>query len=153
ERMQATHQHRVWHNRWNALHRQPARHRPYWGDRHATKAERSRWGTQLRMDDAITTVVLSQSPDGEPGRDELAIALQSGVPIILWNRNAQAASVNSLILDLMNGDPSQILDQVRRIRGDAEIADPGDPDARNGRYLALLWDDPNRLVNARGAGA
>lgn len=150
DRMRAGYRHRVWANRWKALWRHPPRHRPYWG-RSGGDADLRGWNARLRDDPDLTTVVLSGSPSGGAGRDELRSALNAGVPVILWDRRAPAEPVPAdMIAALLRGDPAELPDRVRALRKEAAVS-AGFTHA--GRHLALLWDDPNRTVHDGGPRA
>ncbi len=150
DRMRAGYRHRVWASRWKALWRHPPRHRLYWG-RVSDDHDLHGWNARLRDDPELTTVVLSGSPRERAGRDELRAALNAGIPVILWDRRAPAESVPAdLIAGLLQGDPADLRDRVRALRREAAVASGT---THTGRHLALLWDDPNRIVHDGGPRA
>jgi hypothetical protein len=78
---------------------------------------------------------------------ELELALRAGVPVVLWDRRAPLTSeTRTLIEELFRGDPGELPERVRRLRVEAVISASGDRSEHLGRHLALLWDDPNRLI-------
>jgi nucleoside phosphorylase len=152
ERMRATNHRRMWVNRWNSLFHEPYKHHIHWGLTEDRDTELSAWDAQLRVDDTINSVVLSEPPDQRGGRAELEMALRAGIPVVLWDRRPHPpASIRTVILALTNGDPRELPQRMRRLRGDAAGTRMADRSTHPGRYIALLWDDPNRPVNATGA--
>jgi nucleoside phosphorylase len=152
ERMRATNHRRMWVNRWNSLFRQPYQHHIHWGVAEDDETDLGAWDAQLRVDDTINSVVLSEPPDSRAGRAELEMALRAGIPVIMWDRRARPpASIRGVILALTKGDPHDLPHRMRRLRGEAASARLAERATHPGQYLALLWDDPNRPVNARGA--
>jgi nucleoside phosphorylase len=100
--------------------------------------------TELRRQ-AFTTAVLNGPPSTEPGLQELRAAIATGVPAILWDRRPQGdASSHEILRSLASRHSVDLPEQVMRLRRDAlNTSDPEHP----GRHVALLWDDPDRLVN------
>jgi hypothetical protein len=146
DRMRAEYRHRVWLLRWASLWQDPAAHRVLHGD--AADGDLAQWDAHLRFHTDITSVVLSAPPDTAAGRDELDLALRAGVPIVLWDRRAPArAAVPSVLQDLTDGEPEQLLHGLRRLRMVAATAAPRSAEDQPGRYIAVLWDDPKRLVS------
>lgn len=152
ERMRATNHRRMWVNRWNALFSHPYHHNIHWGLTDDGEADLGAWDAQLRVDDTINSVVLSEPPDSRIGRAELEMALRAGIPVILWDRRMPAPeSIRGVVIALTNGDPYRLPHRMRRLRGEAASARSAERATHPGQYLALLWDDPNRPVNGRGA--
>lgn len=75
-------------------------------------------------------------------REVLSRAVEQGLPIALWVRLEEAApdSVEELFTQLSK-DLRQLRHAVRQVRVDA-LGKPED-DKHLGRYLSLLWDDPD----------
>lgn len=135
---------RMWMERWAALWRQPPGHRPHWGP---GGADLPSWNARLRGDGGITTVVLSAPSTTEDGRNELDLALRAGVPVILWDRRPVRTARSVVAIDeLIGGEPGDVHGRLSRLRRTAAAAPAEVRDAHPGRYLALLWDDPYRLV-------
>ena len=150
DRMRARFRHRHWIKRWNALWLPPAGHRLYWGRTERPVGDVGEWTARLRDDPAITSVVLSAPPHDEVGRAELEIALSAGVPVILWDRRVpQPEELPSIVGDLTSGGPERLPENVRTLRANAAKASLVERQAHPGPHLALLWDDPYRLVDGR----
>jgi nucleoside phosphorylase len=131
---------RMWLERWQALWQHPPAHRAYWGQ---GATDLVSWNVRLHGDAGITTVVLSGASTSDTGRDELDLALRAGVPVILWDRrSALGAESGALLRELIEGEPGDVHLRLRRLRQTAAEARDDHP----GRHVALLWDDPYRLV-------
>jgi nucleoside phosphorylase len=153
DRMVADYRRRVWANRWNSLWLEPPAHRPYWGNL-AAGVTASAWDAGLRLDARLTSVVLSAPPLEDGGRMELELALRAGVPVVLWDRRAPlTAEARDTIEELFRGDPGELPQRVRRLRVEAVMSATDDWSEHLGRHLALLWDDPNRLIETRRSGS
>jgi nucleoside phosphorylase len=150
DRMRAAHRHRVWANRWRAMWRHPPGHRLYWGRVSAADTDLGQWNARLREDPELTTVVLSASPQEALGRDELRSALNAGIPVILWDRRAALQpDVARLMENLAQGDPTELPHHIRVLRSAAAVLPPAEQERHPGRHLALLWDDPGRIIEER----
>ncbi|WP_245594729.1 hypothetical protein [Actinospica robiniae] len=150
DRMRAEDRHRVWRARWDRLWHGDAPPQVLWGAADATDLDR--WNTDLRFSPDITMVVLSSSPGAPTARRELVSALSAGVPVILWDRRGVAdPAAREALRMLAETPPATLLSSLRQLRRQAASAEP-DGAASLGRHLAVLWDDPNRLVNLDGVG-
>lgn len=151
DRMRAEHRHRMWHARWRRLWCGPGAQRVLWGD--GPNRDLAQWDARLRFDPDVTVVVLSASPATALGRDELDLALRAGVPVILWDRREHAdAAAGAALRQLSETAPEQLLDSVRRLRMEAAVIAAQSAGKHPGRHLAVLWDDPDRLVDLAGMG-
>jgi nucleoside phosphorylase len=151
DRMRAGYRHRAWTRRWNALWHDPPAHHLYWGRAGDAGTDVTHWNTRLRDDGAVTSVVLSASPQDEAGRVELELALGAGVPVILWDRRERLQEETvELIKDLTRGHPDELPTRLHRLRANAAKTPGREQQAHPGRHLALLWDDPYRPVEATG---
>jgi vWA-MoxR associated protein C-terminal domain/vWA-MoxR associated protein middle region 0/Effector-associated domain 2 len=148
ERMQNAHWHRVWRRRWQSLLGNSTSAAVHFaraedtGEPHRLDA--------LLADPRLLLMVLSAPPAAEalPGGDELAIALRSGLPVLIWAGEGQSpdalqAAVEKLIeKNGLTELPSRV--QARRQAvfraGLAEI------DLNLLRSLVVLFDNPHRLV-------
>lgn len=143
DRMRAEHHHRMWTVRWTALWRNNGfgtAARP-----NAAGQDPRQWDAKLRSNAELGLVVLSTSPDREPGRLELDVALRAGVPVILWDRRGPADDATATAVEaLADAAPAHLLGKLRQLRVNAAQSRPADP--HPGRHLAVLWDDPNRLI-------
>jgi hypothetical protein len=144
DRMRADFRHRVWTDRWKALWRPPTRHRLYWG-RTSPGDRLDHWHARLRADTTITTVPLGTSATAAEGDAELRLALNAGVPVILWDRRVPLdAEAIRLIERLAEDEPDLLRQRLAELRRAAATSD--DQPRHPGRHLALLWDDPERTV-------
>jgi len=143
DRMRAEHRHRVWTVRWTALWRDDglgAARRP-----DPAGQDPRQWDVKLRSNTDLGLVVLSTSPDREPGRLELDVALRAGVPVILWDRRGPADDAAATAVGtLAQAAPAYLLGRLRQLRVHAAQSRPAD--THPGRHVAVLWDDPNRLI-------
>ena len=145
DRMRAEHRHRVWLMRWTSLWQDPAVHRVLYGS--ATGGDLAQWGAHLQFHTDIASVVLSTPPDTAAGRDELDLAMRAGVPIVLWDRRPPTRAADpSVLQDLTDGAPEQLLHGLHRLRMAAATSGPRPAADHPGRHIAVLWDDPKRLV-------
>lgn len=149
DRMRADFRHRVWARRWGAMWLDPPAHRLLWGRVDDAGMDLIQWDAQLRNDPTITSVVLSTPPQHEAGRAELELALRAGVPVILWDRRRPLREETmALIRELTSSPPDELPDRIKQLRavpdGSATNRQP-----HPGQHLALLWDDPDRPIEAR----
>ncbi|SDM15435.1 hypothetical protein SAMN04488074_11791 [Lentzea albidocapillata subsp. violacea] len=153
ERSREKAKHRRWKRRWAHLqsHLQAgdspiddAVHRSRLdGPRHLQKL-----GAKLALAENVVLLVLADPPSARDsvGRMEVAIALKTGVPVVIWHREdcagkAFRAAVDDLLAD---GGLGKLLENVKKLRGQAQYAD--DCDAHPGSHISVLWDDPARQV-------
>jgi hypothetical protein len=147
ERMQTGKWHRSWHTRWGILTGQLKT-----GAVMPTSTVKSDGHKSLRSliadfenDANLVTLMLSAPPDpAATGGDEIAIALRAGVPVIIWHRrDCGSEDFLATAEELLHGDASaSILQRMRHVRTTAFESHSG----HVGHHLALLWDDPERLV-------
>jgi nucleoside phosphorylase len=153
ERMRHTDRPRWWSSRWSALRSVPSAGRVLWGADPQDDEQLREWEIQLRTDPSIAAVVLSSPPDRWPGLHELARAIVLGVPVVLWDRRApRPADAGAQLHDLVDDDPAGVRARTGVLRSRAAAGVVGRPE-QLGRFVALLWDNPQRLIIAgRGAG-
>ncbi|HEU5332402.1 MAG TPA: hypothetical protein VFU73_06560 [Actinocrinis sp.] len=150
DRMRAEHRHRMWSVRWQALWRGDAARRVLWAG--AAGSDLRQWGAHLRFRTEVACVVLSSSPAEAVGRQELDLALRAGVPVVMWDRRGQPdETMAGAVRRLAEGDPARLRTALRELRAQAAAAGPRDADRHPGRHLAVVWDDPDRLVDLLGA--
>jgi vWA-MoxR associated protein C-terminal domain/vWA-MoxR associated protein middle region 0/Effector-associated domain 2 len=147
ERMRDLSRRRVWLNRWTALLRAPSL------NAHSAlgfTGDLSIWNVQLHRDLEISAVVLSAPPPtSSTDRGHCFwMALTAGVPVILWDRRKDPTDeflrvTNSLISD----PPMNLASRVQELRRQAASNGDAVVDMHPGRHIALLWDDPTRLVD------
>ncbi|HET8657951.1 MAG TPA: hypothetical protein VFM55_03025 [Micromonosporaceae bacterium] len=150
DRMRALFRRRAWINRWNALWHDPPSHRVFWGGTPEVANGIEQWNARLHGDTSVTSVVLSAAPQNETGKAELDLALSAGVPVVLWDRReiAREQMVAGMV-ELMRGHPNELLDRIRALRVEAASGSGADQQ-HPGRHVAVLWDDPRRLIGAEG---
>ncbi|WP_157591535.1 effector-associated domain 2-containing protein [Saccharothrix syringae] len=148
ERMTARRYHREWRQRWDELERQLER------IRRVERASTCRGTTGLRellslfnRKRGLVSMVLSAPPCPDAaGRDEVAVGVKAGVPLILWHRSdCASAEFEELVESLLHEqDEHHLLERVRLVRTRAFAEGP----ARRhvGEALTVLYDDPTRLV-------
>jgi NTP-dependent ternary conflict system VMAP-like protein len=151
ERMTKQKWHREWRARWDELTAQL-------GESGAISEESNCWGDDVspaglrkltagfdRKPTAVS-LVLSSPPRAESsGRDQVAVALRAGVPMILWHRENCNAVFFRTARDLLHGGgETGLLERVRVTRTDA-FAD-GPESGHCGQALTVLYDDPHRTV-------
>ncbi|HWC84872.1 MAG TPA: hypothetical protein VG756_33340 [Pseudonocardiaceae bacterium] len=163
ERMRSAQWHRVWHNRWQTLTSAPHKARVHFA-RPADPDQPYRINAEL-TDPQLVAIVLSQGPDVEarPG-DELAAALRSGLPAVLWvHPRCPEEILRTAVTHLAEHGglrqlPARLLSARRKT-----MIEPNDQQtfADAIHNLVLMWDDPRRLVkldpslpgNSRGEAA
>ncbi len=151
DRMRARYRHRVWANRWRGIWRHPPGHHTFWGRVNGPDLDLAQWNARLHDSPEITTVVLGRSPEQRPGGEELRSALNAGIPVILWDRRpALEPEIVRLMQSLVDGDPAELPHRVSALRSAAAVLPPAEQHRHPGRHLALLWDDPDRTVEAQG---
>jgi hypothetical protein len=153
ERMRESSVRREWATRWSHLDRDPFDGQVQWGIRYQSPpTSLNWWSSGLSGDNRYVVVVLSESPDTELGLRELFAALEAGVPVILWDQRSphQGDGATDEMRRLASAPPD-LPARMRALRVDAAQHD-GDPH-HSGRSVALLWDDPNRVVGAGGEGS
>ncbi len=151
ERMGTRKWRREWRNRWGELTTQLdvagviAEESTCWG-KDVTVA--GLWQLTAAFDRAPTAVslVLSSPPRAESsGRDEIAVALRAGVPMVLWHREeCDSIFVHTARELLHSDDHPDLLERVRVARTDAFAQGPESKHC--GRALTVLYDDPHRMV-------
>jgi len=150
ERMRRVDRPRLWGDRWRALRSVPSAERVLWGADPKDDSRLREWEIRLRGDASIAAVVLSSPPDQWPGSHELARAIVQGVPVILWDRRTpRPDDAGTQLHELIDDDPSGLRARTRALRSEAAARDA---DRHPGRFIALMWDNPERLIGAeRGA--
>jgi hypothetical protein len=147
ERMRDLSRRRVWLNRWAALLRAPSLNAKsalgFTGDLNT-------WNVQLHRDLEISAVVLSEPPQASSTDrgHHLWMALTAGVPVILWDRRRESPNEFVRVAnDLISDPPMNLASRVQKLRQLAAINGEAAADEHPGRHIALLWDDPTRLVD------
>jgi hypothetical protein len=147
ERMQAGKWHRSWHTRWSVLTGQLQNGviPPESGRRVESGDSIRRLVADFENNPDVVSLMLSKPPDlTARGGDEVAVGLRAGLPIIVWSReDCDSEEFLTAVWELLHGDgPGDVLQRMRQIRTTAYQSHSG----HVGHHLALLWDDPERLV-------
>jgi nucleoside phosphorylase len=149
ERMRHVDRPRLWSIRWRALTSVPFAGRVFWGRNPVDGDQLTEWEIELGNDDSIAAVVLSTPPDQWPGSAELISAVVLGVPVVLWDRRApRSRDADAQLHGLIDEDPSDLRSRTRALRSQAAAGG-----AHPGRYVALMWDNPKRLIAVDGGAA
>jgi hypothetical protein len=106
----------------------------------------NQWNARLRGDLTFTAVVLGTPPTSRVTR--LKMAVRAGVPVILWDRREQRpADFEEVVAVIVSGWPMALDVRVRELRSKAAEVNAAADASHPGRHLAVLWDDPGRLVD------
>ncbi|ONH54796.1 hypothetical protein CcI49_29225 [Frankia sp. CcI49] len=178
DRMRQREWHRAWRLRWRILTREPARAAVVRGE--PADGSLRRLEARLLSDEGVVAVVFdsvpaSHMPAGRvpvgqaptsrvpvarvpaahhptPPHEQLIIALRCGIPGILWSYSPDATDAASGIHEFAGTQKVDTLpDRVTSARRAAFLETA--PDNSLGGYLALLWDDPDRLPERGLAGS
>ena len=145
ERMRTQRWHRAWRRRTEQLLNSASEENFYWMQAEDVDAEAWR-NDAILSDDRWAAVALSSPAPGVPARaDELTSTLRAGVPIVVWNRDGgfSGAAVKAM-RDLMGDAP---LSELPRRIAEARREAYQNPEKNSVRRLALLWDDPARVIS------
>lgn len=149
ERMRARRYHRRWRNRWQQLMAAP-RIVCHWDTTGERGHDPVRWNSTLAADDRLVSVALTAPPLPEPeGRQAtLEAALRAGVPLAVWDRRpTPPGDFRKRVDKLLKGTAAELPQRVRQLRSEAATAAAPRREAHAGRHLAVLLDDPNRMVD------
>jgi nucleoside phosphorylase len=154
ERMREQSVRREWANRWDRLDHQPFAGQIRWGVRYQNRPTTvEAWSTGLMGNGSYVVVVLSEPPETELGLRELFAALEAGVPVILWDqRAARMPAGGADELRRLTAQPAALPAHTRALRVAAAERPEEEPD-HYGRSVALLWDNPNRVLGGGGVGS
>ncbi|MFF2776516.1 hypothetical protein ACFVU3_16555 [Streptomyces sp. NPDC058052] len=153
ERMRAKEHHRKWHNRWQQMLDSPDT-ACHWDTAGRRGHDAVRWSSALAADERLVSVALGAPPLRGPagGRSPLETALRAGVPLAVWDRRPEPpAEFRRRAKRLLKGRAAELPQRVKKLRGEAATAAAGQRDVHVGRHLAVLFDDPNRLVDWSGS--
>ncbi|MDR7274335.1 VMAP-C domain-containing protein [Catenuloplanes atrovinosus] len=146
ERMREKPRLRFWRDRWSTLSARGGD--GFYPGVHPRNAdELHRWGVRLHRRRDVSSVALSGPPEEWPGRGELDYALQAGVPVILWDRRPKPTPESDEALAQLASEAGRDLPgRIEELRTQAAELPEEERTAHEGGYVALLWDDPNRLI-------
>jgi hypothetical protein len=138
--------HRAWRRRWNVLADHDRTCVTHWVPADGS-IDLRRLRAQLTARQEVVCCVLSCPPDREQGQAELRVALQAGLPIVVWHRGGgQAIAFRDAIRDVIESQDIRTLPQeIKKFRMEANIED--DPGASAGWSVTLLWDDPAHFLD------
>lgn len=150
ERLRASRWHRVWRSRWHSL---ASRDSEGWPPVHCASRHHAdvQLEATLKRDSGVVVLVLSESPTaGSVGERQLLVGLRSGVPAIIWHRNASSTeelcqTVASMIGDRASGPGvTELPHRAAHLRQQAWSEDPKGLDQHIGHGFVILFDDPDR---------
>ena len=145
DRMTTPKYHRSWHLRWERL-RSQLDHRgrldadaTCWGGDGSDRSLRALMSSLQRNAAAVSLVLASPPRPESSGRDEVAVALRAGIPVMLWDRAGPAGDFADRARTLLHEvGPHDLLERVRLARTHAFEA--------GAAGFTVLWDDPSRVV-------
>ncbi|WP_433385196.1 hypothetical protein ACQPZX_11225 [Actinoplanes sp. CA-142083] len=138
---------RAWGSRWLQIDAKPFSGRVLWGTTARSGAAFNAWAAELQSDDRYAVVVLSEPPDSPWGRQELFAAFRAGVPVVLWDRRLPRPGESTDGIRSLSREPSELPANTKRVRVEAYA---GDDAGHFGHWVALLWDDPRRVLADAG---
>ncbi|WP_326958153.1 VMAP-C domain-containing protein [Amycolatopsis sp. NBC_01286] len=152
ERMKARKWHRAWYVRWKELKAQAGGGGPialesgFWSPRDEARnlRELTAW-FEAKPD--LVAFVLSEPPRPfTVESDEIAVGLRAGFPVMVWHReDCRSEEFSHTVKELLHAeDPHHLLERLRLIRLSAFAEGP--EGSHVGSRLAILWDDPERMV-------
>ncbi|MDF6017667.1 hypothetical protein [Streptomyces sp. JH34] len=147
ERMRAAQAHGylpAWRERWTQLRNAGVAESYRW---HGEEGERlDRWRANLIANPSLTAVILDVPALPGLGLEALVSAIAQGVGLAAWDRRTDSPDLSGEVLTLLLAHPpAQIPSKVSALRRKAEGMDRDNWSL--GKHLALLWDDPNRLID------
>ncbi|MDR3083250.1 MAG: hypothetical protein LBV60_20435 [Streptomyces sp.] len=149
ERMRAREFHRRWHNRWQRM-MGTSTLVCHWDTTGRRGHDSVRWTSTLTADERLTSVALNAPPLPGPGGSQASLeaALRAGVPLAVWDRrSAVPGESRRRIRKLMKGTAVELPTRVQALRNEAATAAASQRDSHTGRHVAVLFDDPNRIVD------
>ncbi|MGW1622609.1 VMAP-C domain-containing protein [Streptomyces sp. NPDC002172] len=149
ERMRARRYHRRWRNRWQQLAAGP-RIVCHWDTTGERGHDPEQWNSALAADERLVSVALTGPPLPGPGgrQTTLEAALQAGVPLAVWDRRpTPPGDFRKRVDRLLKGTVAELPQRVKKLRSEAATAAAPQRDAHAGRHLAVLLDNPNRMVD------
>ncbi|MBB5959532.1 hypothetical protein FHS29_006153 [Saccharothrix tamanrassetensis] len=151
ERMGKRQYHREWRARWKELTAQLddtgalAEESTCWGRDDGQAGLRRLTAAFDRCSSAVSLVLSSPPRADSPGREQIAVGLRAGVPVVLWHRDRCDAEFAELARALLHdGDRRGLLERVRLAR---TVAFARGPDGGHpAQALTVLCDDPDRMI-------
>ncbi|MFG2632817.1 hypothetical protein ACGFX8_02285 [Streptomyces sp. NPDC048362] len=149
ERMRAREFHRRWHNRWQRM-TQDAGIVCHWDTTGRRGHDPVQWTSRLTADERLVSVALNAPPLPGPGGSQASLeaALRAGVPLAVWDRRPEPpGEFRRRVKKLIKGKAIELPQRLQQLRNEAATAAASQRDAHAGRHLAVLFDDPNRIVD------
>lgn len=159
ERMKLRKWHRAWFVRWKELKAQAGDGGPiapesgFWSIDDETRSLRE-LTSRFEARPELVAFVLSAPPHAFTAEsDEIAVGLRAGFPIMVWHReNCRSEEFSHTVKELLHAEDSHhLLERLRLIRLSAFAEGP--EGTHVGSRLALLYDDPERIVLPQRPGA
>jgi len=134
----------LWRERWTQLKNAGVAESYRW---HGEEGERlDRWRAKLIANPGLTAVILDVPALPGLGLEALVTAIAQGVGLAAWDRRTDSPDLSGEVLTLLLAHPpSQIPSKVSALRKRAEGMNRDSWSL--GKHLALMWDDPNRLID------
>ncbi|MGW1817268.1 VMAP-C domain-containing protein [Streptomyces sp. NPDC002125] len=134
----------LWRERWTQLRNAGVAESYRW---HGEEGERlDRWRAKLIANPGLTAVILDVPALPGLGLEALVTAIAQGVGLAAWDRRTDSPELSGEVLTLLLAHPpSQIPSKVSALRKKAEGMNRDHWSL--GKHLALMWDDPNRLID------
>ncbi|MFG2357679.1 hypothetical protein [Streptomyces sp. NPDC048521] len=154
ERMRAREFHRRWHNRWQQM-MEDAGIACHWDTTGRRGHDPVQWTSRLTADERLVSVALNAPPLPGPGGSQASLeaALRAGVPLAVWDRRpTPPGEFRRRVKKLIKGKAIELPQRVQKLRNEAATAAASQRDAHAGRHLAVLFDDPNRIVDWSSSG-
>ncbi|CAM3499264.1 hypothetical protein KIPE111705_11295 [Kibdelosporangium persicum] len=152
DRMVARKWHRQWYIRWKQLKNQ-LRDRGvltpdagFWSKPGGEPNLRRMTSYFEQTSGVVAQVLGAPPPAGPPSFDEVAVGLRAGIPVMVWHRkDCGLEDFVATVKELLHAeDPGLLLDRLRLVRTNAFASETEQPHV--GSHLAVLWDDPERVV-------
>ncbi len=159
ERMKLRKWHRAWFVRWKELKAQAGDGGPialesgFWSIDGETRNLRE-LTSRFESRPELVAFVLSAPPHAFTAEsDEITVGLRAGFPIMVWHReDCRSEEFSHTVKELLHAEDSHhLLERLRLIRLSAFAEGP--EGTHVGSRLALLYDDPERIVLPQRPGA
>lgn len=159
ERMKLRKWHRAWFVRWKELKAQAGGGGPiapecgFWSLAGETRNLRELTSRFEARPDLVAFVLSAPPCPFTAESDEIAVGLRAGFPIMIWHReDCRSEEFSHTVKELLHAEDSHhLLERLRLIRLSAFAEGP--EGTHVGSRLALLYDDPERMVIPQRPGA
>jgi hypothetical protein len=145
DRLKARHWHRVWRERWRSMRADPSPARIHFAEEGEERVD-----VALRDHDSVA-MVLHAPPlfSVSTTVDEFTAGLRSGLPVLLWCPGASSEELHELVTGLVErGGLFDLPYQSKKVRRAALRSSVYPFDSAHASDLVVLWDDPDRTVEA-----